>query len=234
LAQAIVAQAIQVATYQDTLSFAPMGASCSHEEAKEKTGPVEQKALDEAEATLEIAEAALKKTAEVTQQKAADIAEATKEKAADVADVAADVAKAVQDKTADVAEAAQEKAAEVREGIATAAKEGMEAACATMDAAVAAATGTMIVEFLPDKGEVKKIDFKTKKVGFEIAMYGGECCSPGGQAHIAVKKVDKKGQAETMGVQLRWRVKSINGTEVTGLKSAQKLLEESIAKLPEA
>jgi len=49
-----------------------------------------------------------------------------------------------------------------------------------------------------------------------------------------VKKVDKEGQAETMGVKVKWSAKSINGMQVSGLKSAQKLLEESIAKLPEA
>jgi len=51
---------------------------------------------------------------------------------------------------------------------------------------------------------------------------------------VTVKMVDKKGQAELLGVKRGWRVKSINGTEVTALKPSQKLLEESVAKLLEA
>jgi len=103
-----------------------------------------------------------------------------------------------------------------------------------MDAALAAVTGVMIVEFVAEKSEVKRVDFKTKKLGFEIAMSGGGCCGPAGLAKVAVKKVAKRGQAETLGVKSGWQLKSINGTEVTGLKPSQKLLEESLAKLPEA
>mmetsp|Transcript_40370 Transcript_40370/g.104480 ORF Transcript_40370/g.104480 Transcript_40370/m.104480 type:complete len:156 (-) Transcript_40370:147-614(-) len=113
-------------------------------------------------------------------------------------------------------------------------KESVEATCATMDAAVAAVTGVMIVEFVPDKGAVRKVSFKTNNVGFEIAMSGGGCCGPAAQARVAVKKVDKKGQAETLGVLKSWKVVSINGTPVTGLDQAQKLLADCAAKLPQA
>mmetsp|Transcript_66075 Transcript_66075/g.214939 ORF Transcript_66075/g.214939 Transcript_66075/m.214939 type:complete len:205 (-) Transcript_66075:376-990(-) len=178
----------------------------------------------------------------IVQERAADVADAAKKISEDVADKAAeaaqkkvaDIAEATQEKAVEIAEAGQEAAAEVQEVVGVATKQSTEAVCATMDAAVAAVTGTMIVEFVAEKGEVKKVDFKTKKVGFEVAMSGGGCCGPAGQAQGAVKKIDTKGQAETLGVKLGWRVKSISGTEVSGLKPAHKLLEESVAKLSEA
>jgi len=99
---------------------------------------------------------------------------------------AADIAAAPRKTVADVAEAAPETAAEVQEIVVAAAKQGTEVVCSAIDVAVAA--GTMVVGFVTENGEVKKVDFKTKKVGFEMAMSGGGCCGPAGQAEVAVKK----------------------------------------------
>mmetsp|Transcript_62653 Transcript_62653/g.164337 ORF Transcript_62653/g.164337 Transcript_62653/m.164337 type:complete len:252 (-) Transcript_62653:337-1092(-) len=216
-------------------------AEAAQKKAAEVTVAVQDEVAAIAEAAKEIAEGAAQKVAHIdqaAQKEGAEVAEAAEAKVAAIvlaAEKGAEVAKAAEANVAPIAEAAQEEVAEVAVvAVVAAAKEGTEAACATMDAAAAAVTGVMIVEFVAEKGAFKKVDFKTKNVGFEIAMAGGGCCGPAGQAQVAVNKVDKKGQAETLGVKRGWRVKSINGREVTSLKPSQKLLEESIAKLPKA
>mmetsp|Transcript_66059 Transcript_66059/g.214894 ORF Transcript_66059/g.214894 Transcript_66059/m.214894 type:complete len:174 (-) Transcript_66059:583-1104(-) len=155
-----------------------MGAVCSCAETKtfveDDSAEVEQQTAIAREKAAHIADAA-KEIAEGASEKGADVAEGAQTKVADVAE-------ATQEKVTEVSEAAQETAAEAQEVVVAAAKEGTEVACATMDAAVAAVTGTMIVEFVAEKGEVKKVHFKTKKVGFEMAMHGGGCCGPVGQA----------------------------------------------------
>jgi len=149
-----------------------------------------------AEAAKEVAEAVAEgakvlqekasEVAEIVEAKVAPIAEAVEDKATEVAEVAeakvASVAEAAEEKAAEVAVVAEAKVAEVQSGVGAAAKDGTEVGCATMDAAVAAVTGVMIIEFVAEKGEVKKVHFKTKKVGFEMAMHGGGCCGPVGQA----------------------------------------------------
>mmetsp|Transcript_51796 Transcript_51796/g.148511 ORF Transcript_51796/g.148511 Transcript_51796/m.148511 type:complete len:217 (+) Transcript_51796:93-743(+) len=216
-----------------------MGGSCSCENTKkavdELAEHIEEKGVvavledtsgDAAEAWTEAAHKAAH-AAEHVAEKVAEVAKKVAHEAVEIADDA-------KEHIVEAAEAAQDKAVEVQHGAQQVVKESVEATCATMDAAVAAVTGVMIVEFVADKGAVRKVSFKTKNVGFEIAMSGGGCCGPAAQARVAVKNVDKKGQAEAVGVKCGWRVKSINGTEVTGLKPAQKLLEESVAKLTKA
>mmetsp|Transcript_66076 Transcript_66076/g.214942 ORF Transcript_66076/g.214942 Transcript_66076/m.214942 type:complete len:194 (-) Transcript_66076:376-957(-) len=193
-----------------------MGASCPCHETKQF---VDEGCVEGEQQTAIVQQMA----ALCAKEFAADIAAAPRKTVADVAEA-----------TQEVAEAAPETAAEVQEIVVAAAKQGTEVVCSAIDVAVAAITGTMVVGFVTENGEVKKVDFKTKKVGFEMAMSGGGCCGPAGQAQVAVKKIDTKGQAETLGVKLGWRVKSISGTEVSGLKPAHKLLEESVAKLSEA
>mmetsp|Transcript_79309 Transcript_79309/g.214542 ORF Transcript_79309/g.214542 Transcript_79309/m.214542 type:complete len:173 (-) Transcript_79309:479-997(-) len=160
-----------------------MGAICSCDDptkiVEEVSADVVQQTKIVQERDADAADAA-KKISEDVADKAAEFAEAAQKKVADIAE-------ATQEKTVEIAEAGQETAAEVQEVVGVAAKQGTEAVCATMDAA-AAVTGTMIVEFVAEKGEVKKVDFKTKKVGFEVAMSGGGCCGPAGQAEVAVKK----------------------------------------------
>mmetsp|Transcript_40369 Transcript_40369/g.104475 ORF Transcript_40369/g.104475 Transcript_40369/m.104475 type:complete len:163 (-) Transcript_40369:147-635(-) len=116
-------------------------------------------------------------------------------------------------------------------------KEGAEVVDATLGAAAAAAaalTGTMVVEFdAGSNGGIKMVSFKTPQVGLALVLSGGGCCTSG-KPKVAVKAVDKKGQAETLGVLKSWKVVSINGTPVTGLDQAQKLLADCAAKIPQA
>merc|ERR1719469_283439 len=103
-----------------------------------------------------------------------------------------------------------------------------------MDAAAAAVTGTMIVDFAGIKGAGQQVCFRTCMVGFELGLSGGGWCHAPCQAKVVVKKVEKGGQAEYLGVKRSCRLKSINGVEVTGLEQARKLLAEHVTKLPEA
>lgn len=220
----------------DTTEATKEIAEAAQKKAAEVAVAVQDEVAAIAEGAKEISEGAAEKVAHIDQaahKEGAEVAEAAEAKVALIV-VAAEERVAEIAVVAEVAVVAEAKAAEHQDGVVIAAKEGTEAACATMDAAAAAVTGVVIVEFVAEKGALKKVDFKTNNVGFEIAMAGGGCCGPAGQAQVAVKKVDKKGQAETLGVKRGWSVKSINGTDVTSLKPSQKLLEGSVAKLPKA
>eukprot|EP00445_Apocalathium_hangoei_P031167 CAMPEP_0203924742 /NCGR_PEP_ID=MMETSP0359-20131031/64473_1 /ASSEMBLY_ACC=CAM_ASM_000338 /TAXON_ID=268821 /ORGANISM="Scrippsiella Hangoei, Strain SHTV-5" /LENGTH=94 /DNA_ID=CAMNT_0050853033 /DNA_START=120 /DNA_END=401 /DNA_ORIENTATION=- len=53
-------------------------------------------------------------------------------------------------------------------------------------------------------------------------------------ARVVVTNIDKGSQAETLGVMPKWSIKSVNGVEVTGFSSAEKMLKEGAAKLSDA
>jgi len=186
------------------------------------------------------------------QQRALEAAESTKERFAETADAvkdkATDAVEAVGDAIENVAERAAEAAglvkddAEKVEGTANtvadfatdAAKVVVDAIDATMDAAIAAVTNTMIVDFAGEKGPEQQVTFKTRMVGLELGMSGGGCCAPKGSAKVVVKKLQKGGQADVLGVKLGWKIKSVNGVDVTGLQQAKKMLDEQSVKLPVA
>eukprot|EP00932_Pfiesteria_piscicida_P007336 SRR837773.17392.p2 GENE.SRR837773.17392~~SRR837773.17392.p2 ORF type:complete len:163 (-),score=63.70 SRR837773.17392:21-440(-) len=112
-------------------------------------------------------------------------------------------------------------------------REGAEAACAMMDAAAEALAKSMIVDFVAEKGASQQVIFSKRATGLSLALSGGACCRAG-PAEVAVKKVEKESEAESLGVKRGWLVKAINGTEVTGLEHACKVLAEQAEKLPEA
>mmetsp|Transcript_81442 Transcript_81442/g.229352 ORF Transcript_81442/g.229352 Transcript_81442/m.229352 type:complete len:193 (+) Transcript_81442:63-641(+) len=168
--------------------------------------------------------------------KAADVTQAAKDAAEAAQRAAAQVAKDIDEKGIVVVahDATQSAEASAVDAAKVAAKDATEAANATMDAAVAAVTGVMIVEFVNEKGTIQKVDFKTKKIGITFGLGGGGCCGPTGPAKVVVKSVGKASQAETLGVKSKWSIKAVNGVEVTGFSSAEKLLKEGAAKLSDA
>jgi len=157
-----------------------------------------------------------------------------KEEVAEVVEQVKAIAEDVKEAAVDAEEQAQERAAEAMED----AKEGVEgaadAAADTMTAAMAAAKGVMIVEFDAGKGSVKTVEFKSKALAFTPARGGAGCCASAPKASVVVSKVEKNQQADKLGVKKGWAVKAINGTEVTGLEEARKLLEEGAGKISEA
>jgi len=143
---------------------------------------------------------------------------------------AQEIAEDVKEAVADAAEQAQETIEDVKEGMA----EVAEAAAETMTAAMALAKGVMIVEFDVGKGSIQTVEFKSKVLGLTPARGGAGCCASAPKASVVVSKVDKNCQADKLGVKKGWAVKAINGTEVTGLEEARRLLEEGAAKISEA
>mmetsp|Transcript_35968 Transcript_35968/g.116401 ORF Transcript_35968/g.116401 Transcript_35968/m.116401 type:complete len:200 (+) Transcript_35968:95-694(+) len=175
------------------------------------------------------------KAADVTQA-AKDAAEAAQRAAAQVAKDIDEkgIAQAAQEAAKAAADAAASAAAAALDAAKVAAKEVAEAASTTMDAAVAAVTGVMSVVFVNEKGAMQKVDFKKKKIGMSFALGGSGCCGPVGPAKVVVTSVDTASQAETLGVKPKWSIKAVNGVEVTGFSSAEKLLKEGAAKLSDA
>lgn len=230
-----------------------MGAFCSCQDAKQvllATEDVEETVAETAEAAQALTSDALKATAEVTQladrvrQEAAKVAAgeesagaAAEALSSEVAELARTAETLKQD--ASVAGADAMKVAAAVEAVVAAAtaaglKQGVEATNATMDAAVAAATGVVIVEFLEGKGAAQRVNFETRDLGFELALSGAGLCGKASKARVVVKKLQKGGQAEKLGVQRSWALGHVNGTQVTGLAQARELLAECLAKLPEA
>merc|ERR1712151_1350764 len=110
-----------------------------------------------------------------------------------------------------------------------AAKDAAEAVDSAMDAAVAALTGSMVVDFEDAKGACHQLRFQNQKLGFTKGLSGGGCCAPKTKAKVVVKKVEKGGQAAAQGLEVGWRVCSINGVQVTGHEQARKLLASEVA-----
>lgn len=156
------------------------------------------------------------------------------EHAEDAVEQAREVVQDALEKVEEKAEQAQESAAAVVESIKEGAADAAEAAEATMTAAVAAVTGVLIVEFADGKGNAKSVEFKSRDLDFTPAKGGAGCCRSAPKACVVVSRVEKNRQADKLGVKKGWSVKAINGTEVTGLEQARKLLEEGKAKLGEA
>jgi len=169
-------------------------------------------------------------TAEGRQQ----IVEEAEEAIAKVAEVAEDMQEKVAETLEEVKDTVAEAVSDVKEGAAAV----VEAAADTMTAAAAAVTGTMIVEFESGKGSTKtSISFTSQELGFAPARSGGGCCASAAQVKVVVGKVDKSKQADKLGVKRGWVIKSVNGTEVTGLEEVRKLLADGRATLaaePEA
>jgi len=219
-----------------------MGNTCCTSEQKEQ---FEQKVEDAVDAAKEMAEDVKEKVEEVVEQ-AKEIAEDVKEKVEETVEqakeIAEDVKEAVveavadpQGKAEEIAEVVQERAAEAVAEVKEAAGGAAEVVADTMTAAVSAVTGTMIVEFDDGKGSTKTVDFKSKALGFSHARSGGGgCCASVPKAKVVVSKVEKNQQADKLGVKRGWEVKAINGTHVTGLEEATKLLEEGKARMAEA
>ena len=113
-------------------------------------------------------------------------------------------------------------------------KDGAEAVCATIDAAaaIAAASRIQIVRFEAEQGAVQTLHFATEATGLTLALSGGGCCGPKGPAKVVVKKLEKGGQAERLGVKRGWVVKSVSGMEVTGLQQGKQLLARVAAPTP--
>jgi len=133
----------------------------------------------------------------------------------------------------DAAENVAEKVQEAKEAVAEAVADAKEAVQEAVAEAVAPYTGSMIVEFDAGKGSIKTMEFKSQVLGFAPARGGGGCCASAPKASVVVGKVDKKQQADTLGVRKGWAIKSVNGTEVTGLEEAKRLLEVGRLSLPE-
>merc|ERR1719437_399641 len=124
---------------------------------------------------------------------------------------------------AEVKEQVGEALADVEEGAAA----GVEAVADVMTAAVAAVTNTMIVEFSDGKGSTKSVHFKTQALGFTCDLARGSCgCMSAPKQQVLVRAVDKKQQAEELGVKRGWVVKAVNGTDITGLAEADRMLKE--------
>jgi len=187
-----------------------MGNTCCAEQ-KEQVAEEVEKAVEQ-----------VKAVANEAQEMAADAKDQAKDVAQDAAETAKDFA---QDAVEGIAEAAgnvQEKAGDLVDAVADA-----------MTAAAAALKGVMYVEFDAGKGSIKTVEFKSKALGFTPALGGGGCCASSLTASV-VGKVDKNGQADKLGVKKGWAVKAINGTEVTGLEEARRLLQEGADKISEA
>jgi len=207
------------------------------------------------DATKEASEAIKKEVMEAAKdvkEQATEIAEAIGEAVEFVADQVAELAEDVKEQAGELKEAAghqvaelaedvREEAGELKEAVgqvAEAAKGATEQVISTidaaMDAAVAAVTGNMIVDFADEKGTERQVTFKTRSLGFELGMSGGSCCGAKGQAKVVATKVTRGGLSEVLGVRRGWRVKSVNGVDVTGLAQAKKLLADHALKLPVA
>jgi len=157
----------------------------------------------------------------------------TAEKREEIAEQMEEVVEKAQQVLQEAAEAVAEKVEEAQEAVAEVVADAKDAAADTMTAAVAAVTGAMIVEFDAGKGAIKTVDFKSQVLGFDYARGGGGCCASAPKASVIVSKVAKGQQADALGVKKSWAIKSVNGTDVTGLEEAKKLLEEGRLRLPE-
>jgi len=218
-----------------------MGSTCSAEQKEqfeEKVEDVKEKVGEAVEQAKEIAadvKEAVADAAADMQEKVEETVEQAKEAVAGAAEATADAAADPQEKAEEVAETVQERAGEAVAEVKEAAGGAAEAVADTMTAAVSAVTGTMIVEFDDGKGSTKTVDFKSKALGFSHARSGGGgCCASVPKAKVVVSKVEKNQQADKLGVKRGWEVKAINGTHVTGLEEATKLLEEGKARMAEA
>jgi len=200
-----------------------MGNACCAESktVEEVAENIEHNSINAAKDAAESATRSAEKVQEMAAQEAKDIEEKG------IAQAAQEAAKAA----ADAAEAA---AASALEAAKAAAKAVAEAASATAASVVAAVTGVMTVEFINEKGAMQKVDFKKKKIGMSFALGGSGCCGPVGPAKVVVTRVEKASLAEALGVQPKWSIKAVNGVEVTGFSSAEKLLKEGAAKLSDA
>jgi len=219
------------------------------------TGHLQEDIAVEVDDATKQASAAIKKevseAAKDVKEQATQIAEATGEAVEFVADQVAELAEDVKEGAGELKEAAgqvaglaedvKEEAGELKEAagqVAEAAKGATEQVISTidaaMDAAVAAVTGNMIVDFADEKGAERQVTFKTRSLGFELGMSGGSCCGAKGQAKVVATKVTRGGLSEVLGVRRGWRVKSVNGVDVTGLAQAKKLLADHALKLPVA
>merc|ERR1719162_2916924 len=92
----------------------------------------------------------------------------------------------------------------------------------------------MIVEVESGKGSAattSTLSFNSQELGFAPGLARGACCVSAAEARVVVGKVDKNKQADKLGMKRGWVIKSVNGTEVTGLEEARKLLEEGRATL---
>jgi len=197
------------------------------EDVKEKEGAAEA-AADPQEKAQSIAEQVKEKVEETLEQ--------VKEAVVGTTDAAADGSANPQEKAEGIVETVQERVADAVAEVKEAAAGVAEAVADTMTAATAAVTGTLIVEFDDGKGSTKTVDFKSKALGFTLARSsGGGCCtSVPKPPKVVVSKVAKNQQADKLGVKQGWTVRAINGTHVTSLEEATKVMEDSKAKLAEA
>jgi len=207
------------------------------EKAREVVEDVEEKVAAVAEQAKEAVQDAVETVAEaagVDLEKVEEKVEEAKEAVQDGVEKAADAAGIDAEEVKEKVEGVQERAAEVVESAKEGAADVAEAAAATMTAAVAAVTGVMIVEFADSKSNAKSVEFKSKDLEFTPAKGGAGCCTSAPKACVVVSKVEKNRQADKLGVKKGWGIKAVNGTEVTSLEQARKLLEEGRARIAEA
>jgi len=126
-----------------------------------------------------------------------------------------DAKEKVEDKIQDVAEAAGEAVQDAAE-------------------AVGIAPHKLTVEFVGPKGEKKSVEFPVKKVGFSMVAQKPGCCGSKAAPGVVLKFVEKESPAAKAGCAAGWKVKSIDGAEVESFSQAEKLMKESIDKLPES
>jgi len=204
-----------------------MGNSCCSDKNREEVAEHVEKAVDQVQVfaadVKETAVEQVKETAGAAQEMVAHVVEEAAPQVAEVAEAAADLADTVQEKVEEKIEDAKELAADVA-----------DAAADIFNAAMAAAKGVMYVEFDVGKGSVQTVEFNSRALGFTLALAGCCVCGLAAKAAIVVvSKVDKNSLADKLGVKKGWAVKAINGTEVTGLEEARRLLKVAVDKIPE-
>ena len=100
------------------------------------------------------------------------------------------------------------------------------------DALVATIFNVVVVCFEDGKKQPVELRSAKKPLSFACGKPSVGCC--GGKApewKVTVKTVEKGKQAAKLWVVKGWSIRSINGTEVTGLEHANKLLSEASAAL---